>query len=148
MVSNLVHSQCLKFDTEALKKAVALCVPGADIHKVCQDVDAYIEEEVKKVFASKKARKMERGISFPCCISVNNIMGHYSPIASETSSLAEGDIAKIICGGHIDGFAANAAATVFVGEGKATGRKADVVMAAHTAFQAALRAIKEAGTNQ
>jgi hypothetical protein len=35
---------------EALKKAIALCVDGADIYTVCQAVDGYIEAEVQKTF--------------------------------------------------------------------------------------------------
>jgi len=106
-----------------------------------------IEEEVKKTFASKKSKNLERGIAFPTCISVNQVMGHYSPLADESTQLVEGDIAKIICGAHIDGFAANAATTIVVGGGKVTGRKADVVLAAWNAFQAAQRKIAVAATN-
>ena len=64
----------------ALKHALGLCVPGADIHTVCMTVDKFIDEELKKVFSSKKSKKLERGVAFPCCISVNHIMGHYSPL--------------------------------------------------------------------
>lgn len=80
---------------EALKKAVALAVDGADIYTVCQTVDAYIETEVNKTFQSKKAKKLERGIAFPCCISVNNVMGHYSPLKDESTALKAGDVAKM-----------------------------------------------------
>lgn len=54
-----------------------------------------MEEEVKKVFASKKSKGLERGIAFPTCISVNHIMGHYSPLEDESAQLAEGDMAKM-----------------------------------------------------
>ena len=100
MVSN--HNPTLFFFTnrlvsftEALKKAVELAVVGADIYTVCKTVDKYIEAEVVKVFSSKKAKKMERGIAFPCCISVNHVMGHYSPLADESTQLKEGDVAKM-----------------------------------------------------
>jgi len=106
-----------------------------------------IEEEVKKTFASKKSKKLERGIAFPTCISVNHIMGHYSPLLDESTTLADSDVAKIICGAHIDGYAANAATTMVVGDGPVAGRKADVILAAWNAFQAAQRKIAEAATN-
>src|SRR6056300_1544352 len=51
-------------------------------------------------------------------------------------------------GAHLDGFATNVATTVVVGEGKVQGKKADTVLAAHYAMQAAQRVIREAGTNQ
>ncbi len=47
----------------------------------------------------------------------------------------------------MDGYAANAATTIGVGEGKIRGRQADAVLAAWTAFQAAQRSIGEAMTN-
>lgn len=50
-------------------------------------------------------------------------------------------------GSHIDGYAAIAATTVVVGADKVTGRKADAVLAAHYAMQAAQRTIKKAATN-
>jgi methionine aminopeptidase len=122
----------------ALERVIGLCVPGADIYAVCQDGDKFMEEELRKVFNNKKAKKLERGIAFPTCISVNNIFGHYSPMADESSALAEGDIAKIDLGCHIDGFIAQAAHTILVGDGnKASGKAAETVLAAYNAMQAA-----------
>ena len=54
-----------------------------------------IEEEVKKTFSSKKSKHLERGIAFPTCISVNNVMGHFSPLLDESQVLNEGDVAKM-----------------------------------------------------
>lgn len=53
--------------------------------------------------------------------------------------LKAGDLAKIDLGAHIDGFIAVVAHTVHVGGGEITGRKADVLLAAHYASEAALR---------
>jgi len=52
-----------------------------------------------------------------------------------------------MCGAHFDGYAANAATTIVVGDAAVTGRKADVILAAWNAFQAAQRKIGEAATN-
>ena len=134
----------------ALLKVISLCTVGADIFTVCQEGDKFMEEELKKVFNNKKSKKLERGLAFPTCISVNNIFGHYSPMGDESSKLQEGDIAKIDLGCHIDGFVSQAAHTIFVSAdpaSKATGKKADVVLAAHFAMKAAQRAIKEMATN-
>lgn len=131
---------------EAIKKAISLCVVGADVYTLCQTVDAFIEEELKKVFNGKKAKKVERGIAFPCCVSVNHIVGHYSPLSDESTQLQEGDVAKIICGAHIDGYAANVAHTVIVGD-KGDERKGQVIAAAHSALRAAERAIRDGSTN-
>lgn len=75
-----------------LKEVIAKCVDGANIAEVCNFGDLRIEEESKKIFKSKK---IERGIAFPTCISVNEICGHYSPLKSEPTFLANGDVVKM-----------------------------------------------------
>jgi len=142
MSSNIKNLECLIFTVfvEAMKKALSLCVVGADIYSICQTTDGFIEEEGKKVFNGKKTKKLERGIAFPTCVSVNHIVGHYSPLADESTTLKEGDVVKIICGSHIDGYAANTAVTIVVGD-KIEGRRADVILAAHHALKAAERVI-------
>jgi methionyl aminopeptidase len=69
----------------ALLKVISLCVPGADIYTVCQEGDKFMEEELRKVFNNKKSKKLERGIAFPTCVSVNHVMGHFSPMKDESS---------------------------------------------------------------
>lgn len=69
----------------ALDKAISLCVEGADVSTVCGEVDTFIEAELLKVFSNKKSKKLERGIGFPCCLSVNEVMGHFSPSAGDDS---------------------------------------------------------------
>lgn len=121
----------------ALEKVISLCVPGADIYTVCQEGDKFMVEELQKVFSNKKSKKLERGIAFPTCVSVNNIMGHYSPLSDETTQLQEGDVAKIDLGCHLDGFVAQAAHTIVVSasaDSKVSGRKADAILAAYNAF--------------
>ena len=131
----------------ALDKVLSLCVPGADIHTICTTGDKFIEEELRKVYNNKKSKKLERGVAFPTCISVNQVFGHYSPMKDESTTLAAGDIAKVDLGCHLDGFVAQAAHTVVIGDAKVSGKQADVVLAAHNAFLAAQRLIKEGSTN-
>ena len=40
-------------------------------------------------------RKIERGVAFPTCISVNNTICHFSPLASDETVLEEGDMLKM-----------------------------------------------------
>ena len=56
-------------------------------------------------------------------------------------------LSSSICGAHFDGYSSNAATTTVVGDGAVSGRKADVILAAWNAFQAAQRQIGEATTN-
>lgn len=120
---------------------------GADISTVCGLVDAFVEEELTKVFSNKKSKKLERGIAFPCCLSVNEIAGHFSPCPEDSLKLKNEDLVKIEVGAHIDGYAANAAHTIVVG-GKSTGKQADTIMAAYNAFQAACKSIRVGSLNQ
>lgn len=130
----------------ALEKAITLCVDGANVSEICGTVDAFIEKELTTVFSNKKSKKLERGIAFPCCLSVNEVLGHYSPCPDDSITLKLEDLVKIELGAHIDGYSANCAHTVVIG-GKAKGKAADVLLAAHNAFLAATRSISVGGLN-
>merc|ERR1712213_19586 len=127
-----------------LKETVALCKAGASVRDICIQADKKIDEETGKAF--KKDKNIQKGIAFPCCISVNNVICHFSPLTSEPDCvLQDGDMAKIDMGAHIDGFIAVVAHTTVVGssaENPVVGGKADALMAAHLASEAALRLVK------
>ena len=53
---------------------------GADNYQICADTDKFMEEELRKVYNNKKAKKLERGVAFPTSISVNHVIGNYSPL--------------------------------------------------------------------
>merc|ERR1719331_1997294 len=125
------------------------CVPGADVAGLCEMGDKMIEEETGKLYnkKDKDGRKMEKGIAFPTCISVNEIVGHFSPLKGESRTLQVGDVAKIDMAIHFDGFIAAAAHTVVVGDDKVEDKRADVIMAAWNAAEAALRLVQVGNTN-
>src|SRR5699024_2586485 len=122
----------------------------------CTECDNLLSIETHKVFKAKQPKSggpVKRGVAFPTCISVNNCICHYSPLKSdkgkkefmERDILKDGDVAKIDMGAHIDGFIATCAHTVVVGASVGSpvkGRKADVVLAAYFALEAALRKMK------
>jgi len=132
-----------------LKKIVAACKADTSVRSVCELGDKLIVEEMGKVY--KKEKELTKGIGFPTCISVNNIICHFSPLLSEPDmTLADGDVVKIDFGVHIDGFIACVGHTMVVGaskENKITGRKADVLMAAYYAAEIALRLVKAGNNN-
>lgn len=127
-----------------LKETIDGCKAGASARDLCEKADKRIEEETAKAF--KKDKKVQKGIAFPCCVSVNNCICHYSPLFSDPDTvLKDGDMVKIDLGAHIDQFIAVVAHTVVVGaskDNKVKGRKADALMAAHLASEAALRLCK------
>jgi methionine aminopeptidase len=45
--------------------------------------DKLIYEKLAQCYAKKK--KMEKGIAFPTCVSVNEICGHYSPLVTDAN---------------------------------------------------------------
>lgn len=129
---------------DTLKKVIAKCLPGAKVQELCEFGDKHLTEETGKVF--KKEKDMKKGIAFPTCVSINNCICHFSPLKSEADvEIKDGDLIKIDLGAHIDGFAAVVAHTLVVGASKdnvVTGRKADVMLAAYRAAEAALRLVK------
>jgi len=129
---------------KVLKEMLAECKPGCSIRDLCVLGDKKLTEETGKAY--KKDKKITKGVAFPTCISVNNVICHYSPLLSEPDTvMADGDLVKIDLGAHIDGFIAVVAHTFVLGasaEAPVTGRKADVIMAAHLASEAALRLVK------
>ncbi|CAH1106115.1 unnamed protein product [Psylliodes chrysocephalus] len=127
-----------------LKQVIDKCVPGTSVREICEYGDQLLTDETTKVF--KKEKELKKGIAFPTCVSVNNCICHFSPVPSEPDyTLKNEDVAKVDLGAQIDGFIAVVAHTIVVGaasESKVTGRKADVILAAHYASQAALRLLK------
>jgi len=132
---------------QALEKAVSLLAPGADIYEICEAVDAFIMAEAGKLYNKKGAEKIEKGIAFPTCISVNELCGHFSPMKGESKALQAGDVCKVDLAAHIDGFVAAAAHTVVLSTEPVKGKAADVVHAAWTCAEAALRTVKVGNTN-
>jgi curved DNA binding protein len=133
---------------KALAKVAEQCVVDADIATLCEASDKLLEEETGKLYNKKvKDKKIEKGIAFPTCISVNEIVGHFSPLKGESRVLKAGDVCKIDMAIHIDGFIAAAGHTVVVGDDKVEDKRADVLMAAWTAAEAALRLVQVGNTN-
>merc|ERR1712226_461985 len=132
-----------------LKKLIAKCNAGESARSLCILGDTLITEETNKVY--KKEKELKKGIGFPTCISVNNIICHFSPLLSENDmTLNDGDLVKIDFGVHIDGFIACVGHTVVIGaskENKITGRKADVLLAAYYAAEIAQRLVKPGNNN-
>ncbi|KAF8920414.1 peptidase M24, structural domain-containing protein [Mucidula mucida] len=137
-----------------IKKLIELSVEGAKILDLCIEGDKLLEQGTAAVYnKAVKGAKVAKGIAFPTCISINNAVAHFSPLASDPQSeqvLAKDDVVKIHLGAHIDGFAAISAETIVVGaspENPVTGRKADVIKAAWHAAELAMRTVKVGNKN-
>ncbi|CAA6661832.1 unnamed protein product [Spirodela intermedia] len=131
---------------KALQLVISECKPKAKIVDLCEKGDSFIREQAGNMYKNVKEKnvkkKIERGVAFPTCISVNNTVCHFSPLGSDESVLEENDVVKIDMGCHIDGFIAVVAHTHVLQEGPVTGRAADVIAAANTAQKVALRLVR------
>lgn len=126
----------------------AKCLAGEDIAAVCAQGNLFMIERLKATMTGKKSKKLEKGIAFPTCISLNNTCGHFSPLKDESRPLQEGDLAKIDLGVHIDGFIAQGARSLIIGKpAEANSKRSNAFLAAHTAFNAAVRLLREGKTN-
>ncbi|KAI5122766.1 hypothetical protein M0805_009848 [Coniferiporia weirii] len=137
-----------------MKKLVDLCVDGANILELCVEGDKLLEQGTGAVYNKPvKGVKVTKGIAFPTCVSVNNCVAHFSPLASDpvsSQTLVKGDVVKLHLGAHIDGFASVSAETLVVGatsDAPATGRQADAIKAAWHAAEIAMRLIKVGNKN-
>ncbi|GAB1220279.1 hypothetical protein ENUP19_0050G0060 [Entamoeba nuttalli] len=126
------YEEAAEITNAAMKLAESLCVDGAIVYEVCKKVNEFIDEEAAKVF--KNEYSYEKGIAFPCCISLNNCCGYFCPLAEDKTSMKKGDLAKIELATHISGFVAEACKTIVIGE-EATGDKATIIEAGYTALQ-------------
>jgi len=139
-IANQVMNQLLK-EIAPGKQIVDLCVLG----------DKLMTDAIDVIYTKGN---IEKGIAFPTSISVNNCAGHFSPLVGENATLTDGDLVKIDLGVHIDGYIYVAAHSTIV-QGSATtaspqpisGRKADVILAAHYAAECAHRLIKPGKKN-
>jgi len=86
--------------------------------------------------------KVDKGIAYPTCVTVNNALSGFSPSENDGTLLREGDMAKIELAAHIDGYAAATTHTIIVGGAPATDRRADVIAAAQNALEASLRLLR------
>jgi len=104
-----------------------------------------IRDRCSGVAKEFKGKDVEKGIAVPTCISVNNCVGHFSPLSDCTQEVKEGDMVKIDMGCHLDGFTVQAAHTVVVqsdSSAPVTGRAGDVMQATSACYEAAARLIK------
>lgn len=125
---------------EAVLKAIK---PGALVLQLASLGDDTIQAETDKCFRKAKGEdKVDKGVAFPTCVNVNNVVCHFAPIEEDKSApLAVGDVVKVDMGCHVDGFCAVAAQTVIVTEEGLTGEipkgdKANVVAAGQIALDA------------
>ena len=100
-------------------------VPGARVRDVC----VAVEEQVHRLGGS---------LAFPVQSSRNHVAAHYCPSPEDETVYADGDLAKLDIGVHVDGWVVDTALTVNVGDRPET---RPLVRAAEQALRAAIAAL-------
>lgn len=136
------YKTAARITNDTIKIIQGKCVDGASVVDLCQEGDNMILQKTGE-FAKKAAYK--KGIAFPTCLSLNGHLAHFSPLKANDVSLKSGDLVKLELGTHVDGYVAISATSFVVGATKdapATGKKADVILAAYYGAEAAIRTLK------
>jgi len=111
---------------EILKKvkeeAVKLIKPNAKI----LDVAEFVENRIRELGAEP---------AFPCNLSINSDAAHFTPKRNDSRTFKEGDLVKLDIGSHIDGYIADTAITIDLGDNE------DLVEAANAALRAGIEVI-------
>jgi len=148
------YQEASKIVNVALKGLVEMCVPGAKVIDLCMFGTKVMETQASRLYTKKvKGVEIERGVAFPVCVSVNEIVCNHSPLLSEElPPLKAGDTVKIDLGCHIDGYISIAAHTHVVSESpdvppNVSEEMGNVAVAAYNAMLVAAHAIKASATN-
>ncbi len=93
---------------------------GKIVSKVRKKAVNYVKEDMKILdlveFVENEIIELGGNIAFPCNVSVNEITAHYTSPAGDEGIIKSGDVVKIDLGAHVDGYIADTAITVLVGE--------------------------------
>lgn len=151
------YQEASKIVNLTLSGLVSQCITGARVIDLCQFGTTILETQTAKLYNKKvNGSAVEKGVAFPVCISVNNVICNHSPLSSEElEPLKTGDVVKIDLGCHIDGYIAVAAHTLVVSESSDNPPNPDTInpelancaVAAYNAMLVAANAIRAGATN-
>ncbi|MCF2141486.1 MAG: type II methionyl aminopeptidase [Candidatus Lokiarchaeota archaeon] len=112
----------------ALKLSYQIARPGTNMG----DLAKVLEDDILAQGAE--------GLAFPANLGINHIAAHYSPVIKEQQVLPEHGLLKIDLGGHVDGYVADAAVTINLGNDR--GIYSDLIKAAKDALYTAISLAK------
>ena len=116
----------------ALQKAKELCQLKYKASYICTFCDTIILEELKKGY-----KKIEKGLTLPLCLSINNIVGHRTYTEEDDYQLKDGDIVKLELACHIDNNVATVGDTIKIGDDK--WEDSDLMTAAKKAIEIGIK---------
>jgi methionine aminopeptidase len=78
------YQEAAKIVNLALQGLVQQCVPGAKVIDLCEFGHSILNASAAKLYTKKSnGAVMDRGVAFPVCISVNDVVCNDSPLLSE-----------------------------------------------------------------
>ena len=78
------YREASKIVNLALQGLVGQCVPGAKIIDLCEFGHTVMEAQAAKLYTKKvNGKTIDRGVAFPVCISVNDVVCNHSPLPTE-----------------------------------------------------------------
>ncbi|MGV8162562.1 MAG: type II methionyl aminopeptidase [Candidatus Nanoarchaeia archaeon] len=116
------YMQAGRINFEALNLGERLSKPESSMTEILDQIEEYIK--------SKGAWP-----AFPAQMSINNVAAHFCPAGTDTI-LKQGDVIKLDVGVSVNGYIADSARTIDLGDNK------ELVMASRDALNAALAVVK------
>ena len=78
------YQEASKIVNLALQGLVSQCIPGAKIIDLCEFGHTVMEAQAAKLYTKKvDGKQIDRGVAFPVCISVNDVVCNHSPLPTE-----------------------------------------------------------------
>jgi len=109
----------LKIDDETLEKLIKAGKIAAEVREYARKL---VKPDMKLIDIATELEKMitSKGgyPAFPVNLSINEEAAHYSPKIGDTKKVSEGDLLKIDLGVHIDGYIADTAISLVVGDNR------------------------------
>jgi methionyl aminopeptidase len=117
-----------KVNQEAKLLARKQLKPGLKVLDLAENIENFIKEN-------------KAGIAFPVNISINEIAAHYTPDINDSLTFKEGDLVKVDIGTHVDGYIADSAFSVRLGE-----KNDPLIKASEDALEHFIKSIKPGKT--
>lgn len=108
---------------KAVSEAVEKIAPGVKLLEIAE----FLENRIIEMGAQP---------AFPCNISINSDAAHFTPKKNDDRVFKKGDVVKLDVGAHIDGYIADMAVTVDLGD------NSELVKAAKEALYAAMDVVR------
>ncbi len=84
---------------KAMVFAKEMSLINTKIYDISSACDTYIKTELDKTY-----KNLKKGLAMPTCISINEIICHYSPDSKDDYTLQQDDIVRIEMACHIEGY--------------------------------------------